>query len=309
MNYAESTKSTYKSCLNAYLRFCLYFGRCPVPADNGTVVNYMVFLARSLKPSSIPTYMNIVRLLHLDAGLVNPLDSWEFTCIKRGIQRCLGTPPKQKLPITPQLLYKLKSTLSNSTMDKAFWCACLIAFFGFFRKSTLLPKSYSNIKHCLLVKDVTFDTDIAYIRVRHSKTNQFGQRVLVIPFATGWPSELCPVKALKDMLGDSMLDDDNVPLFTFSRAKSTPSFIDYNMFIKSLKSSLLKAGVNPEDYSGHSFRRGGCSYAISLGLPHHIVKLRGDWKSNCYERYIHINNVTNVTASRALMKGLNCIYK
>ena len=109
---AESTKSTYRSQLNSFLRFCLYFGRISLPADQITLKGYVAFLARSLNPSSIGGYLNVVRILHVNAGLPNPLkDNWEVSMIKRGVTRKLGRPPVQKLPITCDVLLKLYDVL------------------------------------------------------------------------------------------------------------------------------------------------------------------------------------------------------
>jgi hypothetical protein len=80
--FAETTKSSYRTHLNTYLRFCLFFGRVPVPADQFTLKTYMAFLARTLKPTSVNCYMNIVRIMHLKAGLDNPIkDNFELGMI------------------------------------------------------------------------------------------------------------------------------------------------------------------------------------------------------------------------------------
>ena len=102
---AESTKSTYRSQINAFLRFCLYFNRPYLPVDQQTLKCYVTFLSRSLNPSSLGGYLNVIRILHLNSGLPNPLESnWEIQMIRRGITRRLGRPVKQKLPITIELL-------------------------------------------------------------------------------------------------------------------------------------------------------------------------------------------------------------
>ena len=76
--FASTTKKTYRSQLKSFITFCENYGVSAVPASQETLVAYMAFLARSLSPNSIPGYMNIIRLLHLDSGFVNPLlDNWE----------------------------------------------------------------------------------------------------------------------------------------------------------------------------------------------------------------------------------------
>ena len=140
--FAHSTVKTYRSQTNSYLKFCVNYGLSPVPASQQTLCSYLAFLSRSLSPSSVKGYMNAVRLLHIEAGFVNPLEkNWEVNMIQKGMARLLGSPPKQKLPITVSILLDLHRSLSDSPEDASFWSACVIAFFGFLRKSTLLPSS------------------------------------------------------------------------------------------------------------------------------------------------------------------------
>lgn len=124
--FARSTKATYKSQLRAFLRFCLYFGYSAVPCTSATVLRYIAFLARSLSPNSIPNYLNVIRILHLQNGLPNPLQdpllNWRYHMILRGIQREHGQPTRQKLPITPHILRSIKTQLNlNLSADLTFW--------------------------------------------------------------------------------------------------------------------------------------------------------------------------------------------
>jgi hypothetical protein len=138
--FASTTKKTYRSHLKSYINFCSEYGVTPIPATQDTLIAYMVFLARTLSPNSIPGYMNIIRILHLDAGFQNPLsDNWDLKMVYKGITRQLGKTPNQKSPITLYLLIQLHRTLEDTQMDASFWFACLTAFYGFLRKSTLLP--------------------------------------------------------------------------------------------------------------------------------------------------------------------------
>jgi len=48
-------------------------------------------------------------------------------------------------------------------------------------------------------------------------------------------------------------------------------------------------GVDPAKYSGHSFRRGGATFAHRLGVDPLLIKRMGDWRSDAYRRYIDHN--------------------
>ena len=87
--YATSTKATYKSQLRTYLTFCVLLW---VPATSSfciTLSSYAAFLARSLSASSIPAYLNIIRILHLEHGLEDPTkNNFHLATTLRGIRRC-----------------------------------------------------------------------------------------------------------------------------------------------------------------------------------------------------------------------------
>ena len=59
---------------------------------------------------------------------------------------------------------------------------------------------------------------------------------------------------------------------------------DLTTFLSSL---LQLVGLDPQHYSGHSFRIGGATSATIAGLNDYEIKLLGRWSSDCYKRYIH----------------------
>jgi hypothetical protein len=102
----------------------LNFGIRPVQAAQETLVTYCSYLARTLSANSIPAYLNVIRLLHIEAGFSNPLqNNWEVSSIQKGISRLTGKPPVQKSPVTVKILLDLYSTLDGSSADIAFGAA------------------------------------------------------------------------------------------------------------------------------------------------------------------------------------------
>ncbi|XP_076116596.1 uncharacterized protein LOC143084063 [Mytilus galloprovincialis] len=102
------------------------------------VSRYIAFLSQKLCFNSISNYISIIKLLHLEAGQPPPIDSHYIHTVLQGAKRVLGTMVKRKLPITPQLLKKILTTLDLQNQNHiSFWAACLVAFFSFFRKSNL----------------------------------------------------------------------------------------------------------------------------------------------------------------------------
>ncbi|KAK3718287.1 hypothetical protein QZH41_010094, partial [Actinostola sp. cb2023] len=183
--FAESTKSTYKTHRNTFLNFCTHMGYQPVPLQHSHLLQYAAFLARILKPSSIRSYLNIIGILHKEFGLPNPLlDNWALKSLLTGINRVKGSPPQQKLPITPAILMDIHSTLCfTNSLDSSFWAICLVAFFGMFRKSHLVPLSTSKFdpgKQLTKADFKIFSWGILIV-IRWSKTIQFREREVKIP--------------------------------------------------------------------------------------------------------------------------------
>jgi hypothetical protein len=71
-------------------------------------------------------------------------------------------------------------------------------------------------------------------------------------------------------------------------------FVD---FTKRLVQSL---GFNPLAVAGHSYRRGGASFAAYCKVPEAFIKLIGDWRSNAYLAYILIPASSRVCVSAAM---------
>ena len=198
--YAQSTKSTYLSQTRSYLSFCVYYGYKPLPASTLTLNRYSAFLARSLSASSIPAYLNAVRILHLEHGHTDPTKgNFHLATTLRGIRRIKGLTVSQKEPVTPKMLLAFKHHLDlDNPVHATFWAVCLVAFFGLLRKANLLSKGLAQFnpeKH-LRRGDIFFFTDWVVVVNRWSKTIQFSQRVLTIPLPRIPQHPLCRYTAL-----------------------------------------------------------------------------------------------------------------
>ncbi len=190
--FARTTSRTYSTHLRAYVAFCNLLRINPVPISHLNIARYVAYLASRLSYSSIRQYLNIIRILHLEGGLPNPLEaSWYLNSLLRGCRRVLGDSCKPKLPMTVDVLRKIFHVLDlRSPFDITFWAACLTAFFSFLRKSNLFIDGHNSAY--LKRQDVTFQTRGAVLRVTHTKTIQNNERQLVLPLPHIEGSPLCP---------------------------------------------------------------------------------------------------------------------
>jgi hypothetical protein len=136
---ATSTQQNYNAYVRYYVSFCSKFSFRPLQSEELTVCLYVTRLAEICSYNTIKSYLTGVRLLHLEAGLANPLPS--FFNLDRtlcGIKRLKGeSNPNRKLAVTPDILARIIERLSP--VNSAFVAVVLVAFFGFFRKANICP--------------------------------------------------------------------------------------------------------------------------------------------------------------------------
>lgn len=266
----------------------------PLPTSVKILTFYAQFLSRSFKSvESIKNYISAIKLLHLLLDFDYPqFDSFHLKLVLKGIARLKPHCPKQAQPVTPVMLRNMHTYFDmTSPVDVTFWCLFLHAFFLMFRKSNLVPDSATSfdINKQLCRKNFTFDEDrnVLLVSINWSKTIQFGERTVVIPLVSIPNSILCPVEAYFRMQALVSVSDDSPAYCCIRHKKVFP--ITYRQFQSVLKQMVSNIGKNPDEYSTHSFRRGGASWAFSAEVPSELIQLYGDWKSDAYKKYLKFN--------------------
>jgi integrase len=177
--------------------------------------------------------------------------------------------------------------LALNVRDKAI---LLTGFSGAFRRSNLVA---------LQVDDVTFTDEGVVIRVRRSKTDQFGVgRDVGILRGTG----LCPVKALRDWL--TLLNTSDGPLFRpvhWRNGTIGKQGLTTHSIAKIVKRHVERVGLESSLYSGHSLRRGFATSASRNGATLPQIMKQGGWRSaTTAARYIEEGTLFEENASGML---------
>jgi hypothetical protein len=304
--YAVSTQRTYRTHRDSYLAFCAYMGYSPVPTTSDILCRYVALLARTLKFSSVKQYLNIVRLLHLEWGLQNPmLGNFALQCVLKGLRRTAGDTPVQKLPITPELLLKILSCLDlSSSLDAGVWGAGLLMFFGLLRRGNVLSDSAAGFdcsKH-LRRRDIRFHHGGLTVEIRYSKTIQCRERLICVPLTRMRESVLCPVQAIFKALSMTPTASPDGPAFMILSPKG-PRPLTSKMFVGRIRQCLVSRGLEAHRYAGHSYRRGGASFGYKIGLSVETVRQLGDWRSNAYMNYIELSLDTRSQAISLMQRA------
>ena len=294
---ADASRDTAYSAIKQWALFCTKYGIDPCPEEgvpDRDIALYAVHLAAmGRKYKTIKNYISMgVRVLCLGTDCpwtdINKRPTvWQTL---RGLRRLLGDDPQQKLGISLEILLKMREKMDlNKPEDATIWAAFLVGFYGMFRKGNLTAKRSTdfNPRQDLRRQDLLVEKTTIKIRIRHSKVIQFGETTLYVqlPYLENNPL-LCPVRALANMirLVPGTADD---PLFKIGRG-SKP--LTHSRFVGRLKELLRASGIDKRLYAGHSFRRGGATWAHSIGVSDALIKLQGDWHSDSYLLYIYITD-------------------
>ena len=176
---------------------------------------------------------------------------------------------------TEQMLLDIVAATETLEFSEIFLSVYLLAFFSFLRLSNIFPHAKNGLdpsRH-LARGDIIFSDNEAIVLVKRSKTIQSRDKVahVVIPKFPG--SKLCPVTALSNMW-QLVTGSNNDPLFAIFKANKWSPLTD-SAVRKHLKRVLLLLQLQHHNFTFHTFRRSGASWAFDHGVPIEIIKQQG----------------------------------
>jgi hypothetical protein len=305
-----STHATYTEHLKYMIRFLLAFGLahflwCP---DEMVVCWAAAFFARTVAHKTVVNYLKGYKHYLRVAGWdVSKWHAWQvLPRVLRGIKRLKGDASHPKLPITPDILLRMVRVLPAGQSHLAIWVAMLVGFFAFLRKSHLCVDGTSLEWHAalLLRKHLVLVPGqyCVLVKVHCSKTVQFSQRTHTIVIQ-GLPGHLLDpyfwVKTYLDMVPAA----DEAPAFGYMEGTVyTP--LSYRVLLSGIKSLISAIGLDPEQFAGHSLRRGGATYAFQCGVNPLFIRIQGDWNSDAWMLYIGLSEEQKRVVSLKMQRSI-----
>ena len=289
---SAATKRNYQSVWNTYLKFCYFYDLQPFPASPSTIAAFITLISFSVKSHhTINNYLSALRRLHVFCHLdTAAFDDIHVKLTQKGLEKSMIHIPHRKAPLTPSILLQFLAHLDlRNSAHLALWSAFLVGFFTFFRTANLVPRSFESFSshHALSRGSVSFTSSGAFLTVTRTKTRQAGDTALIIPVPRIPGSPLCPTFALQCLLR-AVPAPDTSPLFTFTSSSSHLACITSKSLNDGIKHLASLISLDPQDFSGHSLRRGGATFAFQCGIPAELIKLQGDWRSDAYMLYLSL---------------------
>ena len=284
---AINTIRAYKSDFKDFGLFCVKNGFTNLPSEPKIVSLYLTYLfSKEAKISTIKRRLVSIGVIHKMKG--HYLDTKHPIIIENlmGIKRRKGTMQNGKKPILINDLKRLIDVINKENesdlkklRNKAM---LLIGFSGGFRRNEIVS---------LDLDDLEFVFEGVKITLKKSKTDQFGQGMTKgIPHFEN--SLYCPVTNLKRWLNISKIKKGPIFVKFTKGPKITKQRLSDQSIALVIKDYLRKAGIDSNNYSGHSLRSGFATSAAESGAEERsIMAMTGHKSTEMVRRYIKDANL------------------
>ena len=252
----ESTQRAYRADWEAFDAWCVAHRQSSLPAEPGVVAAYLAERARTVRPGTLRRSLAAIAKAHKLAGKPSPTTVEPVPSTIKGIERTHGAPVAGKSPATFDAVERLVGTFPADTLEGLRNRALLlIGFAGAFRRSELVA---------INVSDLAWSRDGVVITVTRSKTDQRGEGLTKpIPFVSG---RMCAATALRAWLTVSGILEGPIFRGLHRNGTTRPAALTPQTVALVIKAACVRAGLDPELYSGHSLRAGHVTEARSRGV-------------------------------------------
>ena len=283
---ANNTLRAYKSDFKDFGAFCAKHGFNSMPTQPKIVSLYLTHLSGSYKISTIRRRLVSIGVVHKIKG--HYLDTKHPVIIENlmGIKRKKGSIQTGKKPILINHLKQIIDVIDEQKVEKIKKLRnktiILLGFGGGFRRTELVSIDY---------EDVEFVQEGIKIAVRRSKTDQFGEGMIkALPYFSN--EKYCPVTNLKNWLTLSKIKTG--PIFRrFAKGSVLTSYrLTDQSVVLIIKDCLKLAGIENQNFSGHSLRSGFATVAADSGADERsIMAMTGHKTTQMVRRYIKEANL------------------
>jgi len=274
---SDNTKRSYRSDFAHFTAYCLQHDAEPLPASLKTIIDYLTDLANIAKVSTITRRATAISQAHQSKGYQSPTQSLPVRALLSGIRKAKGTAQKGKSALLTHDIRAMVNALPTGLKGQRDRAILLLGFAGAFRRSEIVS---------LVVEDLTFSRDGITVLLRRSKTDQEGKsRKIGVPYGSN--PDTCPVRAIQDWLEASNVTDGILFQSINKGGRLLGNPLNDKEVARIVKHAAELAGLNPDDYAGHSLRAGHATASAMAGVEERIImKQTGHRSVNMVRKYI-----------------------
>ena len=299
--FRTNTRYHYRADLRDFTRFCEAHGLQPMPATPETLALYIADRSqpgndgrKPHKASTIRRRVAAISTLHKIAGHASPAAHEMITKALQGLVNILGNEARKKKAATADVLRLMLDSMPpgdgtpagdlRAARDRAI---LLLGYAGGFRRSEL---------SAVRVEDVSFEPSGLRVRLLGSKTDK-AQRGRTVGISR-WKGERCPVRAMRAWLDMAGIREGPIfrGILNSGKLRETPIT---GMSIATIwKKAAAAAGLNRDDFAGHSARRGHITEAYLRGVPEtKIMRTTGHTSTDTLRSYEESANAYECSAA------------
>ena len=291
LSKANNTLRAYKSDFKDFGIFCAKHGFNSMPSEPKVVSLYLTHLSANSKMSTLKRRLVSIGIIHKLKG--HYLDTKHPAIIENlmGIKRKKGSIQTGKKPILISHLKQIINVIDEQKIEKIKKlrnkALILVGFSGGFRRTELV-----SIDH----EDLEFVEEGVKITLRKSKTDQFGEgQIKGLPYFTN--EKYCPVTSLKNWIYLSKIKTGPIFKRFVKGSILTSHRLTDQSVVLIIKECLKLAGIENQNYSGHSLRSGFATVAAESGADERsIMTMTGHKTTQMVRRYIRDANLFNNNA-------------
>ena len=286
LSKANNTLRAYKSDFKDFGAFCVKHGFVSMPTEPKVVSLYLTHLSTNSKISTIRRRLVSIGVVHKLKG--HYLDTKHPVIIENlmGIKRKKGSLQTGKKPILINHLKQIINVIDEQKIAKIKKLRnrtiILVGFSGGFRRTELISIDY---------EDLEFVEEGVKITLKRSKTDQFGEGLVKgLPYFIN--EKYCPVTSLKNFINLSKIKTG--PMFRrFAKGSIlTSNRLTDQSVVLIIKECLKLAGIENQNFSGHSLRSGFATVAAESGADERsIMAMTGHKTTQMVRRYIRDANI------------------
>lgn len=244
--YASNTRRAYRSDVADWSAYAAKAGVVDLPADPAALAAYIANMeARGLSASTIRRRSTSIANLHRENGKPNPFEDDRLRRVLRGHAREHTVASRGgKTPFTPETMAMVMLHPKVKLRDRALLGVGIVTAI---RRGNLVALKWGDIED---------RPQGVAVHIRRSKTDKLGKgAVKAIPYSS--IPERCPARALQKWREANPGRKKTDLVFPVS----TQTVADV------VKRAVKLAGLNPDDYGGHSLRAGLATTASDANIP------------------------------------------